>query len=302
MKNFNRNPARRLHRSLCFPALLLISLIAGIATAQEAPGLYAVFQTNQGEFTCQLYYRRAPRTVANFIRLAEGTQPWLDFARARISREPYYDQTTFHRVIKGFVIQGGSPNGQGTDGPGYQFRDELHPELVHDRPGILSMAKQSPPHTNGSQFFVTLAATPWLDNIHSVFGEAIAGLDVIDKIELTATDGGDHPIEPQIIESLKIVRQGPEATAFAAAIPEPPLPAVSPTALSIQRNAAELNIIWPAKVNHEYHALFSSDFTTWSSQRLSAAGIASLQPFLNVVPHQYFLFFETEVDLPPPTP
>ena len=299
---FYRNSVRRLLRSLSTPILLSIFLVTGIVTAQEAPGLYAVFQTNQGEFTCQLYYQRAPRTVANFVRLAEGTQPWLDFARARISRERYYDQTIFHRIIKGFVIQGGSPNGQGNDGPGYQFRDELHPELVHDRPGILSMAKLSPPHTNGSQFFVTLAPTPWLDNVHSVFGEVIAGLDVIYQIALVETDEGDHPVHPQIIESLRIIRQGPEATAFTETEPEPPLPALNPISIDIQRNADELNIVWPARENHEYHALFSPDLSTWSSQRLSATGIASLQPFLNAVPHQYFLFIETEVDLPATTP
>ena len=165
---------------------------------------YAHFTTSEGKFTIQLYDQDAPKTVENFVGLATGAKEWTDPRTGRKSSAPYYNGTVFHRVIDGFMIQGGDPLGQGTGGPGYKFADEFHPKRRHDRAGVLSMAN-SGPNTNGGQFFVTLAPTPWLDNKHSVFGEVAEGMDVVKKIGSTATSKpGDRPVKPITIESVTI--------------------------------------------------------------------------------------------------
>ena len=171
------------------------------------PGLYAHFTTSAGRFTVRLFDKDAPQTVANFTGLAEGSKEWTDPRSGRPARTPYYDGTIFHRVIDGFMIQGGDPLGQGTGGPGFTFADEFHPKLRHDRAGILSMANRGP-NTNGGQFFITLAATPWLDDRHSVFGEVVEGMDVIAAIGHTPTSKpGDRPLTPITVESVRIDRQ-----------------------------------------------------------------------------------------------
>jgi len=131
-------------------------------------GTYAVFDTTEGSFTVRLFEKEVPKTVANFVGLAEGTKEWRDPSTGEKKTGPYYDGIIFHRVISGFMIQGGDRLGTGTGGPGYNFGDEFHPSLRHSRPGILSMANAGP-NTNGSQFFITLGPTPHLDNRHSVF-------------------------------------------------------------------------------------------------------------------------------------
>jgi len=165
---------------------------------------YAHFTTSEGKFTIQLYDQDAPKTVENFVGLATGAKEWTDPRTGRKSTAPYYNGTVFHRVIDGFMIQGGDPLGQGTGGPGYKFADEFHPKRRHDKAGVLSMAN-SGPNTNGGQFFVTLAPTPWLDNKHSVFGEVSEGMDVVKKIGSTPTSKpGDRPVKPITIESVTI--------------------------------------------------------------------------------------------------
>ncbi len=169
--------------------------------------LFAHFTTTEGDFTARLFDQQAPKTVANFTALAEGAREWTDPRTNRKVKTPYYDGTVFHRVIDGFMIQGGDPLGQGTGGPGYTFEDEFHPRLRHDKPGVLSMANRGP-NTNGGQFFITLAETPWLDNKHSVFGEIVSGMDVIKKIGSTATSKpGDRPLKPITIQSVRIERK-----------------------------------------------------------------------------------------------
>ncbi len=166
--------------------------------------LHAHFTTSLGAFTIRLFDEDAPNTVANFVGLAEGTKEFVDpKTRQKVTR-PFYDGLIFHRVIDGFMIQGGCPAGQGTGGPGYTFEDEFSPKLKHRGAGVLSMAN-SGPNTNGSQFFITLAATPWLDNRHSVFGEVVDGLDVIKKIGIAPTRN-DRPVTPITIDSVKITR------------------------------------------------------------------------------------------------
>ncbi|MDL2322183.1 peptidylprolyl isomerase [Desulfosarcina sp. OttesenSCG-928-B08] len=158
----------------------------------------AVFQTSMGTFEAELYAKECPETVWNFINLAEGRQKTPRGGN-------FYDGISFHRVISGFVIQGGCPFGNGTGGPGYQFKDEFHPGLKHDSAGILSMANAGP-GTNGSQFFVTLDATPHLDNRHSVFGKVVKGLDVVMQIGEVPTGSMDKPKTPVVIEKLTIKR------------------------------------------------------------------------------------------------
>jgi peptidyl-prolyl cis-trans isomerase A (cyclophilin A) len=168
--------------------------------------LNAHFTTSEGRFTVRLFDEDAPRTVANFVELAEGTKEWTDPRTGQKAKRPLYDGLIFHRVISGFMIQGGDPLGTGTGGPGYKFGDEFSPKLRHDKAGILSMAN-SGPNTNGSQFFITLAPTPWLDNKHSVFGEVVEGMDVVKKIAETPTSKpGDRPLKPITVQTIKINR------------------------------------------------------------------------------------------------
>jgi peptidyl-prolyl cis-trans isomerase A (cyclophilin A) len=168
---------------------------------------FAHFTTSEGMFTARLFETETPNTVANFVGLAEGTKEWTDPRTRQREKKPLYNGTVFHRVIDAFMIQGGDPLGNGTGGPGYKFADEFHPKLRHDKAGILSMANAGA-NTNGSQFFITLVATPWLDNKHSVFGEVVQGMDVVKKIGSTpTTKPGDRPVKPITIEAITIERK-----------------------------------------------------------------------------------------------
>ncbi|EQC48567.1 peptidyl-prolyl cis-trans isomerase, cyclophilin-type [Bacteriovorax sp. BSW11_IV] len=166
---------------------------------EELERIYANFQTNMGDFEVELYAKECPETVWNFVNLAEGRQETK-------KEGPYYDGLTFHRVISGFVIQGGCPDGSGMGGPGYKFKDECTPALRHDSEGILSMANAGP-GTNGSQFFITLAPTPHLDGRHTVFGKVINGLDIVRKIGVTNTNYMDKPVSDVVMEKVTIVRK-----------------------------------------------------------------------------------------------
>jgi len=165
--------------------------------------LTATLHTNRGDIEVELYADRAPRTVANFVGLATGERPWDDPQTGERRTEPLYDDVLFHRVIEGFMIQGGDPTGTGRGGPGYEFDDEFHDELTHDGPGVLSMANAGP-DTNGSQFFITLDATPHLDGRHAVFGRVTDGMDVVEEIGDISTDGDDRPHEDVVLESVAV--------------------------------------------------------------------------------------------------
>lgn len=164
---------------------------------------HAIFTTSEGTFKVRLFDDLAPKTVANFVGLAAGTEEWLDPATRQKVKRPFYDGLIFHRVIGGFMLQGGCPEGTGRGGPGYKFADEFGPGLKHDRPGLLSMAN-SGPNTNGSQFFVTLVPTPWLDNKHAIFGEVVEGMDIVQAIGKTRTGPQDRPIKDVVIERVAI--------------------------------------------------------------------------------------------------
>jgi peptidyl-prolyl cis-trans isomerase A (cyclophilin A) len=165
----------------------------------------ATLHTNHGDIIVELFPNQAPKTVANFVELATGAREWVDPRTGEKTSAKLFDGTVFHRVISNFMIQGGDPLGTGTGGPGYRFADEFHPELNFDRPYLLAMAN-SGPGTNGSQFFITVAPTTWLNRKHSIFGEVTdaASQAVVDKIATTKTGAGDRPVQAVVIESVTI--------------------------------------------------------------------------------------------------
>jgi peptidyl-prolyl cis-trans isomerase A (cyclophilin A) len=168
-----------------------------------ANNLTATIRTNHGNIVLRLFPDHAPKTVRNFTELAEGSREWTNPSTGVKSTDRLYDSTIFHRVIPGFMIQGGDPLGSGRGGPGYQFADEFHPDLSFDRPYLLAMANAGP-GTNGSQFFITTGLTPHLNRKHTIFGEVIEGSDVVDKISHVKTGRADRPIDDVVIESIQI--------------------------------------------------------------------------------------------------
>jgi peptidyl-prolyl cis-trans isomerase A (cyclophilin A) len=176
--------------------------------ALVADDLFATMKTNKGDIVLQLFPNHAPATVENFTALAKGEKEWRDSKTGTTSSMPFYDGLIFHRVIDGFMIQGGCPVGDGRGGPGYQFKDEFHPELQFDRPYLLAMAN-SGPATNGSQFFITVGKTPHLNMKHTIFGEVAdqASRDVVDAIASAATNRMDKPVDDVVIEGIEVERR-----------------------------------------------------------------------------------------------
>lgn len=165
----------------------------------------AVLHTSYGDIRVTLFDHQAPKTVANFVGLADGSREWVDPRTGRPGEGALYTDVSFHRVISGFMIQGGDPTGTGRGGPGYRFADEFHPDLAFNRPYLLAMANAGP-GTNGSQFFITVASTPHLNRRHTIFGEVAdqPSRDVVDAIATTATDRSDRPLKPALITSVTI--------------------------------------------------------------------------------------------------
>ena len=180
-----------------------LTMKTGVTQMTEA--LTATLTTTQGTVTVRLFPDHAPKTVRNFVELAEGGREWTNPVTRAKSKDKLYDGTIFHRVITGFMIQGGDPLGNGTGGPGYQFGDEIHPDLSFDRPYLLAMANAGP-GTNGSQFFITTVPTPWLTGKHTIFGEVIGGADVVEKISRVQTVPGDRPVTDVVLQSVTIQR------------------------------------------------------------------------------------------------
>ena len=175
--------------------------------------LTATLRTNEGPIVIRLFPDHAPKTVRNFVELAEGKREWTDPRTRKASSARLYDGTIFHRIIPNFMIQAGDPLGTGTGGPGYKFGDEFHPDLSFNRPYLLAMANAGP-GTNGSQFFITTVPTPWLTGKHTIFGEVIDGTEVIDEISKVETGRNDRPVKDVVLESVVIEREGnPPASA-----------------------------------------------------------------------------------------
>jgi cyclophilin family peptidyl-prolyl cis-trans isomerase len=247
--------------SRTFLALFTYILLSVGQAGAQTGDIFAEFNTSMGSFTCRLEHVLAPITVANFIGLATGERSWIDMTNGRVKAEPFYDGLTFHRVVTNFVIQSGSRNGKGTDGPGYVFQDEFNSQLKHDR-GVLSMAN-SGTHANGSQFFVTVTNTSWLDNKHSVFGKVVGGMDVVDAINLVPTDDDNKPLEPVILQQVAIRRTG-TTTNFNIHAQGLPVPTNEPFALSV----AGTNLVFtftdrPNVVNKFFN---SSNLVNWAAQ------------------------------------
>ncbi|MCS6816570.1 MAG: peptidylprolyl isomerase [Blastocatellia bacterium] len=190
-------------------ALVLVSGVWGqqrpSAPARRAPGLYAIFETSMGRIVCRLFEQETPKTVANFVGLAEGTKEHLSPRTGRKIKKRFYDGLMFHRVIPNFIIQSGDPTATGRYTPGYTFEDEIRPNLKFDKPGRLAMANRGP-NTNGSQFFITVAPAPHLNGKHTIFGEVVEGLDVARRIANVPRDATDKPINPVLIQKVIIER------------------------------------------------------------------------------------------------
>lgn len=196
--------------------ILFALALSSCKTSQRADlgdGIFADIKTNKGDIIVRLEHEKTPVTVANFISLAEGKNT---FVSDQFKDKKYYDGLTFHRVMKDFMIQGGCPSGNGTGSPGYRFMDEFNDSLIHDKKGILSSAN-SGPSSNGSQFFITHKPTPWLDGVHTVFGEVVEGMSVVDSIaNVTVTPGSNKPVEEVKMNTVEIIRNGKEARKFDA--------------------------------------------------------------------------------------
>ncbi|MBG7607921.1 MAG: peptidylprolyl isomerase [Verrucomicrobia bacterium] len=281
-----------------------------VLTSSVNAQIYADFTVSSGgnslgTFTVTLEHEKAPRTCANFIRLATGKRPWIDVTNGAIrTNTPYYDGLTFHRLVHNFVIQGGSPNGQGTDGPGYSFLDEYHPDLRHSSQYVLSMAKGGFPNTGGSQFFITLRATPELDDKHSIFGMVTSGTAIIDGFKNSTTyptdrstntdpnanpnSFNDKPFTPIIMDS--VVIYGPDADSFDFDDSSLRLPTVSNVPYSAKRDTIAktfgIRFKRAAKANH--FILISTNLQQWFQP----------QHLLSVEVEEDFDYTFTNVDIP----
>jgi len=257
-------------RPLLWMSVLTSLLVSNLSAVPTDPGLYAVFNVSwgnpaqAGSFTAKLHYDKAPVAVANFVTLTEGTRSWVQVDTGRVSKIPFYQDTTFHWVMAGFVIQGGSPNGLGSDGPGYAFKDEFHADLRHSAAGKLSMAN-SGIHSNGGQFIVTLGAAAWLDDAHTLFGEVVENLSIVQAIGLTPVYDGGRPLAKVTLHSVTIVRQGAAAQAWDPLAQ--PLPVITVGAASLTRSGLsgnDLNIDWPRPGGGQVTTYKSTDFVNWA--------------------------------------
>jgi peptidyl-prolyl cis-trans isomerase A (cyclophilin A) len=264
-------------KPVAFIMVLIESLLAIVLITATARGqIFADFTVSQGgaplgTFRARLDHDKAPRTCANFIGLATGRRSWVKVTSGQLEvNKPYYNGLTFHRLIHNFVIQGGSPNGQGTDGPGFVIQDEFHASLRHSGRYMLSMAKSTLPNTGGSQFFITLEATTHLDDKHSVFGEVIGGKEIIDGFTSAThfpTNTNQGPLIPVVMES--VVISGPDLAGFDIDNPALMLPVASGIRLTPSRNAAanSFTVTFDRRARHDYHYSTSLDLLTWSPFR-----------------------------------
>ncbi len=258
------------------PFLLLV--MTALPVQAQTNDIFADFTTSMGSFTCRLDYVRSPKATANFIGLATGGRAWLDVPSGRVRTNAFYNGVTFHRVIEGFMIQGGSPNGLGTDGPGYVLTDELDPALQFSGSGVLAMAN-SGPNSSGAQFFVTVAATPWLDGGYTIFGQVVGGQNVVDAINQVATDANDKPLTDVVIQSIGIRRVGAEAQAFD--IDQQNLPVVSAVPLHITGSNGQVTLTFTNNLYADNYLSASTNLASWTNTPL---GVDITPPPTNSVP------------------
>ena len=277
---------RRVAAQLVLAAVFLVFTFR--VSAQYTNGIYAEFNTSMGSYTCALYYAQAPKAVANFIGLATGQRAWLDLPSGVVKTNPFYNGTTFHRVIAGFMNQGGSPNGLGTDGPGYSFVDEFTNTLRFDSFGVLAMAN-SGPDSNGSQYFVTVSPQPGLNDVHTIFGRLYGGSNVVYAINHVSTGVNDKPLTNVVINSVNISRRGAAATAFDIAAQS--LPLVTNLNLKIARSGANVSLTFSNKLYADNRLYASGNLFNWTANQL---GIETVAPVSNtnlqsaMAPAQFF--------------
>lgn len=256
-------------------ATLLI--FVSTASAQYTNGIYAEFNTSLGSYTCALYYAQSPKAVANFIGLATGQRAWLSLPTGVVKTNPFYAGTTFHRVIAGFMNQGGSPNGLGTDGPGYAFVDELTNTLRFDGFGVLAMAN-SGPDSNGSQYFITVSPQPQLNDVHTIFGRIYGGSNVVYAINHVATDASDKPLTNVVVNSINIQRIGEAAIGFD--IGTHGLPLVTNLDLRIAWAGTNVSLTFSNQLYADNRLYTSSNLSNWAAGQL---GIETGAPVGNTI-------------------
>jgi peptidyl-prolyl cis-trans isomerase A (cyclophilin A) len=278
-------------RWLGFGFVLLVSLPA----FGQTNGIFADFTTSLGNFTCQLSYSNAPTAVADFIALATGQRPWLDLVTGETRTNAFYNGLTFHRVIAGFMNQGGSPNGTGTDGPGYSFRDEFSPLLTFNTPWILAMAN-SGKDSNGSQFFVTVEPYTYGNNTYVVFGQVVAGTNVVAAINHVATDStNDKPLTNVVIQQVAIRRVGAAAQGFD--INAKGLPVVTNIPIMLSQSSGEISLNFSNRLNSHNRWYSTTNLSAWTANNL---GIEVATPLSNVVqvpmdtPQKFFRFAQVQ--------
>jgi peptidyl-prolyl cis-trans isomerase A (cyclophilin A) len=255
-------------RLLRFKALLLtLSVLAFVTHGwSQANGIYADFTTSMGSFTCKLEYAIAPKACANFIGLATGQRAWLDLPSGRAKTNSFYNGIIFHRVIPNFVIQAGSPNQQGTDGPGYVFTDEFNPSFQFNAVGVLAMAN-SGTNSNGSQFFITTTNNPGLPpNTYTIFGELAGGTNVVLAIGGVATGANNKPLTNVVIQSVNIRRVGTAALAFD--VNTNGVPIVTNLSLKLTNGPTQVGVLFTNKLYAENHLYSSTNLSNWTAESL----------------------------------
>jgi peptidyl-prolyl cis-trans isomerase A (cyclophilin A) len=261
---------------LCRVSVFMMGLLCMSQAVLAQNGIYAVFNTSMGSFTCGLDYTNAPITVANFIGLATGQRGWIDDTTGNRRTNAFYDGLTFHRVIAGFMIQGGSRNGLGTDGPGYQFVDEFT-NLTFNAVGKLAMAN-SGPDSNGSQIFVTVAPTTWLNGIHTIFGNVVTNYSVVSNISKVVTDANNKPLTNVVVNSVKILRQGTAATNFN--INAYDLPVVTNLSLKISNAPPYVRIGFTNRLHSENRLFYSGNLSHWTNASLGVETVSAQSQWL----------------------
>lgn len=275
-------------KSFSFGITLIIFLLAQLSSWAQTNGIFADFTTSMGNFTCQLSYSNSPAAVANFIGLATGERAWLDVTTGEARTTPFYNGLTFHRVVAGFVIQAGSPNGLDTDGPGYVFKDQFSSLLTFGAPWVLAMAN-SGPDSNGSQFFITVAPFTSGNNTYDVFGHVVSGTNVVAAINKVATDKNDKPLTKVVIQQVSIRRVGTAAEGFD--IHAQNLPTVTNIPVRLGAISNQFSLSFSNKLFSDNLWYASTNLVAWSSNHLGlelSVPTSNSVPLTIDAPHKFF--------------